>query len=414
MKYIVGLTFPQQNLKLGLEPSLLTVLPDDTEEVKCKYFLNEKDIDIPDEDVLCYACSVYITGVRDFISFCKKIGNKEKIVCGGYEPTCSTEKFKPYASKIIVGTCNQFFETLAQDGQVVKGITKWNRIPRYDLWDIKLNQQIIPDKMPSDLVTSVNTSQGCPFKCNFCCSPLICDHLVRKPIELLRREISCLQKMHPKFIFIRDENFPLCSDWRERLAEISKLGAKIYMFGSSNLLLNEGDIAYMKSCGTYMVCLGLEDVTESYAKNGQLDRSCSLLHNHGIGVYLSFIVNPLKIKTESSSSEFYSKLHARFTDLAPEMVCGNFLMPFPGTKIWEDYKDIVTEDDFAHYDSKSAFLEKDLERRAKMEFDMFKHQWIYYTSSFYSSNVRKFDIGDTLHLRFLELRDEFEKKGSKL
>lgn len=38
---------------------------------------------------------------------------------------------------------------------------------------------------------------------------------------------------------------------------------------------------------------------------------------------------------------------------------------------------------------------------------MFKFQWDYYNSDFYNNNVRKFATGDTLYLRFLELKKQF-------
>ena len=110
------------------------------------------------------------------------------------------------------------------------------------------------------------------------------------------------------------------------------------------------------------------------------------------------------------SEDFYNRLLNRFYELKPEMVCGNFLMPFRGTKLWDDYKHLVEEKDFDDYDSKSAFLEKDPERRKKDEFDMFYYQWKYYTSDFYKNNIRRFDTNDTLYLRFLELKEEFGYK----
>ena len=160
-----------------------------------------------------------------------------------------------------------------------------------------------------------------------------------------------------------------------------------------------------------MICLGLEDITVEYGKNKRLDEVCELLHKYGIYVYLSFIVNPVKINTDEKAESFYQRLLERFYKLRPEMVCGNFLMPFRGTKLWEEYKDLVTKEDFQYYNSKSAFLEKDMKRRKKDEFDMFYYQWVYYTSDIYNEHVRKFDIYDTLHLRFLELKEEFTMKG---
>ena len=144
-------------------------------------------------------------------------------------------------------------------------------------------------------------------------------------------------------------------------------------------------------------------------KNKELDKTCKLLHKYGIYVYLSFIVNPLKINSDKKSNDFYKKLLKRFRQLKPEMVCGNFLMPFRGTKLWEDYKHLVSKEDFKCYDSKSAFLEKDPVRRKKDEYDMYYYQWKYYTSLFYKFFIRQFKVNDTVYLRFLELKKEFSK-----
>ena len=400
------MTFPIQDVNLGLEPSILTVVPNDTENVKVKYLLNQYECKYKEEDVLYYMCSIYITGMQDFIEW-SKLHDKSKIIAGGYEPTINPEEFLPYTNKVIVGPCDNFNATIAQEGNIVKGITNNWRIPRYDLYDVKLNQQIIPEKQKDDIVTSINTSQGCPFKCDFCCSPLMCDHIMSKPLSLVQEEINYLKTTNAKFIFIRDENFPLQKDWKEKLAIINQLSAKIYLFASSNLCTEE-NVKYMKEHGVYMICLGLEDITVQYGKNKELDKTCELLHKYGIYVYLSFIVNPIKINTDEKSKEFYNKLLKRFYELKPEMVCGNFLMPFRGTKLWDDYKDLVTKEDFKYYNSKSAFLEKNPERRKKDEYDMFYYQWLYYNSEFYNTKIRKFNIHDTLHLRFLELKEEFK------
>ena len=406
MKKILAMTFPKQNTNLGLEPSVLTVVPDGD---NVEYILDYHTDTYCDDDVEYYLCSIYITGMEDFIDWSKR-HDKSKIIAGGYEPTINPDDFLAYAERIITGPCDDFYATIHQEGRIIKGITSNKRIPRYDLYDVRLNQQIIPDKGVGDIVTSINTSQGCPFRCDFCCSPLMCDHIMMKPLSLVEEEVKYLRSLQPKFLFIRDENFPLQKDWKEKLALINKTGARIYLFASANLLTEE-NVKYMKENNVYMICLGLEDITVEYGKNKRLDEVCELLHRYGIYVYLSFIVNPIKINTDEKADEFYRKLLDRFYKLKPEMVCGNFLMPFRGTPLWDEYKELVTVDDFKFYDSKSAFLEKDPERRLKDEFDMFYYQWVYYNSSLYNQEIRKFAVHDTLHLRFLELKDEFARKN---
>lgn len=398
-KFIVGMTFPKQDKNLGLEPSLLTVFPEGDNVI----YSMENNHTYNDDDILYYMCSVYITGMQEFFEW-SKYHDKNKIICGGYEPTINPDSFTDYAGRVIMGPCDDFYATIAQEGHIIQGITNYKKIPRYDLYDVRNNQQIIPDKLKDDICTSINTSQGCPFKCDFCCSPLMCDHIMSKPLKLVQEEINYLQRHNAKFIFIRDENFPLQKDWKEKLQIINQLGAKIYLFASANLCTEE-TVKFMKDNGVYMICLGLEDITVEYKKNDKLEEVCERLRRHGIYVYLSFIVNPLKVNTKAKSDAFYSRLLERVQSLKADMICGNFLMPFRGTKIWDEYKEYVDEEDFNLYNSKSAFLEKDLIRRQHIEYLMFEFQDRYYHSDFYNENCRKFREDDTLGLRFTELRE---------
>jgi hypothetical protein len=197
-------------------------------------------------------------------------------------------------------------------------------------------------------------------------------------------------------------------DWVLRLEAIHRLlpTTKIYLFASANTL-SEKAVKVLANNNVYMVCLGLEDPTAEYRKNNRLDEVVRLLKASGVMVYLSFIVDPLRIIGREAGAEFYSILGKRVEELAPEMICGNFLMPFRGTAIWDKYYAYVSPEDYKYYDSKTPFLVRNPVVREKMKFFMFWFQWLYYTSDFYNRNVRKFDVADTLHLRFLELYQEF-------
>lgn len=205
MGLVLGITFPQQDINLGLEPSLLTVLPDGDNVVYVNTMEELHRLE-SNFDIDLYLCSVYITGLQEFFDFANK-RQASKIVCGGYEPTINPEVFLPYCFKVITGPCDSFVDTINQDGKIVKGLTRYLRVPRYDLYDVHRSQQIIPDKQSLDVCTSINTSQGCPFKCDFCCSPLMCDHIMSKPLDLVSREIKYMKTAYSpnaKFIFIRD------------------------------------------------------------------------------------------------------------------------------------------------------------------------------------------------------------------
>jgi radical SAM superfamily enzyme YgiQ (UPF0313 family) len=235
----------------------------------------------------------------------------------------------------------------------------------------------------------------------------MCPRLLSKPLELVEREVLSLIEYNPKFLFIRDENFAMQRDWKNRLKIIHKHlpEVKIYLFASANTL-NEERIKFMADHGVYMICLGLEDPTVEYGKNKHLDNAVGLMKKHGIMVYLSFIVNPLKIIGREAGKEFYQVLTKRIEELKPEMICGNFLMPFRGTKIWDEYYAFVSPEDYKYYDSKTPFLIRNPIVRKKMQFFLFWYQWQYFNSETYQG-VRNFYVEDTLHLRFLELYEQF-------
>lgn len=477
-KRIIGLSFPENSANLGLEPSILNVLPQGD---NVEYSIHNKKFD--DSGVDKYLCSIYISGMDEFKEWAKHHDSK-KIIAGGYHPTMFPESFINLADKIVMGPCDDLEITLSQkgvlyekshydaeqvgnarfvsgrilrtlspvngwirvhgetrknasaekpsgrgevlEGKILPGVLTFKNPPRFDLYDLKNNQQVIPGKKTDDLSTSVNSSFGCPYHCDFCCTPVMFGtSIISKPLEAYEREIKILserlenadlEKAKKRFMFFRDENFPLLRDYKERLQVAQKTQAKLYLFASANRVTEEVADSFAAN-NVYMVCLGLEDPTKNYDKNKKLDEAVARLKDRGIFTYLSFIVDPTHLvgKGENGTTgaekgkEFYTLLKKRFEELKPEMVCGNFLMPFPGTPLWDDYYWMVNEEDFKHYDSKTPFLAKNEVVVQKMKYFMFEAQYNYYTSDLYNNQVRKFDTGDTLHQRFMELKVKFDE-----
>jgi hypothetical protein len=81
-------------------------------------------------------------------------------------------------------------------------------------------------------------------------------------------------------------------------------------------------------------------------------------------------------------------------------------MPFPGTKLWESYKNRVTIKDFDRFDSKTPVFTYGAlgEWHKRM---LVSVQLKYYLSELYNKQVRNFECGDLLHLRINELSKEF-------
>jgi radical SAM superfamily enzyme YgiQ (UPF0313 family) len=394
MGKIIGLTFPQYDkIQSFLEPSILNVLPKGGEWQKKNKVYNDVDY---------YLCSVYIAGYEEFCTWAQNI-DKNKIVVGGYHPTCCPEQFCDYAHKIVTGLCDNIFKTLEQPGQIVKGIFEDN-LPQRQLYDYALSKQCVPGLYLADTIASINTGYGCKYNCDFCCSPIISPRIIERDVQKVQAELNTIT-INPDFFFIKNENFIGQKQWMSYLNIIrSKFEqSKLYFFSTSNELDKE-KIQLLKENNTHIICLGLENPSLSYPKNQKLVEICNLLHEYNIYIYLSYIYDPLY----SDKNSYYSELEKILKILKPTMITANFLMPFPKTKIWSKYAHLINEKDYKYYNSKEPFIIRNNEINKELKYDLWKFQIDYYTSTIYK-DIRNFECGDTLHIRFQELDKQFNK-----
>ena len=383
------MTFPSKTSFSRVEPAILTVLPQG-DNVEVSFTIKNFD----DKDIDYYLCSVYASGIKQFKEWAKN-HDKQKIVVGGYEATAAPETFIDPAHKIVQGPCDDFFQTMKQVGQIVRGVVSHKEIPRYDLWDYTLSDRMAPDLYPGEQAVSISTSQGCPNNCDFCQTPLMSNKFILKPLDLVQKEIDYLKAKNPKVIYVKDENFTALPDWQERLKIINQTGAMIEVFAAVNTL-NEEKIKFLKENGVHLVYIGIEDLSKDYPKNNNVAEVYRLLKKYGIYTKTSLITNPLLLDTESKETEEFKKISDKLTELKPQVVLLNSLMIFRGTPLWQQYKHLVTEEVMVDYEFGKAALIQDPVRRKKFEHSMFKVVDDYYTSPFYRENVRNFFCGDNV------------------
>ncbi len=381
-----------------LEPSVLYVAP---QEGQSEFIWDNQ----PREGVDQYICSVYTRGWNEFRKFAEQVG-REKVVAGGYHPTAIPEDAFKVAHQVVAGYCGNIDEILAQPDGIYTGLFAFTPMRR-DLIDQRDLKQVYPDVQSEHIVGSMVSSVGCPFDCDFCSTPKMSNRRMRvSPMEYAEQEIADLQSRGVNSVFVRDESFAT----NPQIVEVARMFKGkfdlVYSFGTGNVMgLNEDLVRQLGDFGWHSLNFGLEDVGKNYRKNKLLQRAADNCRENGIGVVLSFIVNP-DGKTQDEARANYQALYQAFNELKPWQVCANFLMPMPGTAIWEQYKSRITEADFDKFDSKTPILcPPDLvEWHRRM---IVAVQLKYYYSKLYNTQVRRFENGDTLHLRIEELKKEF-------
>lgn len=386
-----------------LEPSVLYMAPE-IEGVDVEFIGNNE----PRADIDTYLCSVYTRGLKQFKEFSQRVG-KDKIIAGGYHPSADPVGTLPYADKVVPGLCGNIEDIIQSEKTgIINGVYR-PRPMRRDLVDMTKMAQVFPDVMPGSHTGSSNSSVGCPFNCDFCSTPNISGRtMYSMPLEHVERDIADLKSYGTEVVFMRDESFATHPLFKE---VVPLYGAAefpiIYSFGTGNAM-NEEKVRLLADNNWSTLCFGLEDVGKDYRKNKHLARAVELCHRFDVGVSLSFIVNDDK-KTKEEATANYHALYQAFSELQPVQVCANFIMPFPGTGIWDQYKDRMKEEDFESYDSKTPLL-CDPKLRKWHQHMMVAVQLAYYYSDRYPRN---FESGDTQHLRFLELAEQYDMADGK-
>lgn len=381
-----------------LEPSILYLSPSQGELVFIEDNLPRPDIDL-------YLCSVYTRGFNEFVKFSQAVGS-DKIIAGGYHPTAIPEDVLPYAHKVVTGYCDNIDEIIAGPAGIQKGSFGFTRMRR-DLIDMTTMKQVYPDIYDHDICGSMVSSVGCPYDCDFCSTPTMSGRKMRTAaLDYVAAEIDDLVSRGVTTVFIRDESFAT----HPMMAEVAPLFKDkfkvLYSFGTSNVFAKKPELLKaLKESGWHSLNLGLEDVGVKYRKNLNIKLGVENIHKNGLRHIMSFIVND-DGKTFDEAKANYQALYEAFADLKPLQVCANFLMPFPGTRLWEGYKTRVSSKDFDRFDSKTPVFTNGAfsEWHKRM---LVAVQLKYYLSDSYNKNVRQFDCGDTLHLRMMELQKEF-------
>lgn len=382
-----------------LEPSVLYLSPSQGELV----FLEDNK---PQPDIDLYLCSVYTRGYNEFVRFAQEVG-RDKIIAGGYHPTAEPSETFKHAHKVVVGYCDNIDEIIDSMPGIHKGSFGFTHMRR-DLIDMSTLKQVYPDIYPHDVSGSMVSSVGCPYDCDFCSTPQMSGRKMRTAsIEYVEKEIDDLVKRGATTVFIRDESFATHPMVKE-IAPLFKDKFKVlYSFGTSGVYAKHPEIlATLKDSGWHSLNIGLEDVGVKYKKNINIKLGVENIHRNGLRHVMSFIVND-DGKTEVEARANYKALYDAFVDLKPLQVCANFLMPFPGTKLWEGYKHRVTAADFDRFDSKTPVFTGGAfgEWHKRM---LVSVQMKYYMSEVYNKQVREFECGDLLHLRMNELAKEFQ------
>lgn len=268
-----------------------------------------------------------------------------KTVIGGIHASMVPDEAMKYADSVVIGEAESTWATLISDFENNKlkksyrgELLPMNGFPkaRHDLFH------------PSYDFTSIQTTRGCPMKCEFCSVHRFNGSRYRqRPVEEVLDEMEIMPHNN---MFIVDDNIIGYSKQSQRRAiELfkgmikRKIGKEWFTQASLNIADNEDVLKYMSEAGCRMIFLGIESEKEAQLKEQNKGLNVKIggdkyqevfdkIHNAGITVLGSFIFG--------MDADTVEDLHARADYILNSSIdCyqTGVLTPLPGTPLFERF-----------------------------------------------------------------------------
>jgi radical SAM superfamily enzyme YgiQ (UPF0313 family) len=348
----LGLTLPgflERALKLFAMPSLslLTLagmVPDDIEIEYREY--REFPSDSPPECDLA-AITSFTAQIEDAYRIADIYRARgTKVVMGGLHASKLPEEAAQHADAVAVGEGELLWPRILSDFRDGRLGLRYERftgenydfahspMPRCDLLD--------PEKYNR---FPVQTSRGCPFKCEFCASSImLTPRYFHKPVERVMDEIHEIKRRwpHPFIEFADDNTFADVRYGRKLLEALGKEDVKWFAETDISVAQDDDLLRLMAQSGCRQILIGLETPTAlgldglelrsnwKYRKRDSYRAAIERIQSHGITLNGCFVLG-----LDGDTEEVFDLIPRFVEETALYDVQVTVQTPFPGTPLYD-------------------------------------------------------------------------------
>jgi radical SAM superfamily enzyme YgiQ (UPF0313 family) len=199
-----------------------------------------------------------------------------------------------------------------------------------------------------DNVYSIETTRGCPFRCNFCSVWRFFGGKVRfKSPDRVVAEMEALPEDCDYFCIV-DDNFLASMPRTRRIVQLMEergIHKKFWIQGRADAMVKDPEgIAMAARAGLSTVLMGLEAYREedldhfNKGKDASVavnDRAIEIMHDNGIDIWGAFLVDPSWEERDFEGLiEYVKRKKIQFLQFT-------ILTPLPGTQLYEETKHLI-------------------------------------------------------------------------
>ena len=280
-----------------------------------------------------------------------------KVILGGVHPSLLPEEAKEHADAVFIGEAEGGLEELLKDFEAGRLKPIYKNQSWSDLKGMPIPRRDLLGKQYSPIFKAIETTRGCPNRCEFCSVPTINGKRYRlRPLEEVDQELSSIVKKKGEYLFVADDNVTAKEDYALDLLEIFKRHQVKWMgFATVQVAKNERLLKKARESGCISLFIGFESllqenldgVSKRFVNTKELSDLVRTIQHHQIGIHGSFIFgfdgdDPAVFK---KTVEFVQKSNM-------ELPTFSILTPFPGTPLLRRLEEEgrIIDRDWSHYD----------------------------------------------------------------
>jgi radical SAM superfamily enzyme YgiQ (UPF0313 family) len=272
------------------------------------------------------------------------------VVMGGLHATAVPEEAQEHCTSVVVGEGEPLWPQVLVDFERgdLKPIYRQSPHGMFDLRDAPMPRFDLLDPDKYNRLT-VQTSRGCPHKCEFCASSILLTPRYKlKPVEKVIAEIHAIKAIWPRpFIEFADDNSFVHRDHYKRLLRaLARENLRWFTEADVRVAGDDELLALMRDSGCQQVLIGLEsprraslDGLETNANWKARQQDCykaaiTKIQSYGITVNGCFILG-----LDGDTPEVFDEVLRFVRDSGLYEVQVTLLTPFPGTPLYRRLKE---------------------------------------------------------------------------